>query len=98
MKRREAGPELEGLREVVGEAVRLYNRYRSPEATARPVKVSEDELVVEFEGSFCASCGLVDWIEDLAYILEDLGVKARLVGIRDRGGTVVGVFRVAEGR
>lgn len=98
MKRREAEPGLEGLREAVGEAIRLYNRYRSPEATARPVKVSENELVVEFEGPFCASCGLVDWIEDLAYILEDLGVRARLVEIRDRGGTVVGVFRVAEGR
>lgn len=57
-------------------AIDNYNKYRSPEATARLINIKENEIEVEFEGPFCQSCGVWDWFEDLKYELEDVGVKA----------------------
>lgn len=65
--------------------VNTYNKYHSPEATAslervEPLKPEDDLYLakVVFRGSFCATCGVRDWVEDLAYLGEPLGVEARL--------------------
>lgn len=58
--------------EVLKEAIKRYNRYRSPEATARLLKAGEEGFVVEFSGSFCLSCGIYDWLEDLVYEIREL--------------------------
>ena len=57
---------------ILKEAVERYNRYRSPEATARLIEVRDEEFMVEFSGSFCKTCGIYDWVEDLAYELNEL--------------------------
>jgi len=64
-----AGSELAKL---VLRAVEVYNRYRSPEATAKLLKLEEDGFTIEFEGSFCQSCGVQDYFEDFVYELEGL--------------------------
>ncbi|NPA23061.1 MAG: hypothetical protein GXO23_02010 [Crenarchaeota archaeon] len=74
-----------GLVDILERVVERYNRYRSPEATARVVAVRDGTVEVEFRGSFCFTCGVVDWIEDLVYEAEDLGLKLRLVSVRDVG-------------
>ncbi len=53
-------------------AVEEYNKYRSPEATAKLIEIKKHEFVVEFEGPFCSSCGIQDYIEDFIYELEDI--------------------------
>lgn len=58
--------------EIVRRAVEEYNRYRSPEAVARLVKVDDDGVLIEFSGTFCETCGVYDWLEDFAYELERL--------------------------
>lgn len=58
--------------EVLRKAVERYNRYRSPEAVARLVKAEEGRFLVEFSGSFCETCGVYDWLEDLVYELKGL--------------------------
>ena len=63
------------------EAVKLYNRFRSPEAKAEILKVEGDKAYVKVEGSFCETCGINDWVEDFVYTLEDVGVEAELVDI-----------------
>jgi len=63
---------LKGLKETVLKAVERYNRYRSPEATARLVEVGEEQVVVDFSGPFCTSCGVYDYFEDLVYESEAL--------------------------
>ncbi len=78
-------------------AVELYNRYRAPEAVARIRKVTGDRVEVVFEGSFCETCGIRDWVEDFAYVLEDLGVEARLeeyIEPEDDDTRRIGVFRI----
>ena len=52
-------------------AIAMYNRYHSPEATARLIGCKDDELLVEFGGSFCQTCGAYDYLEDFAYELKN---------------------------
>jgi len=78
-------------------AVELYNKYRAPEAIARVLEVRDDRILVVFEGTFCNTCGVNHWVEDLKYVLEDLGVEAELLEVQDselRGDSRVGVFRI----
>ena len=73
------------MRRVVEEAIELYNRYRSPEAVASLVDVKGSVVVIEFRGSFCHTCGVVDWIEDMKYVMEDLGLEAEIIDIVSTG-------------
>ena len=63
---------LEKTSKTVEEAVKVYNRYRSPEARASIVKIEGLELVVDFQGSFCATCGICDWLEDLIFEIQSI--------------------------
>ncbi len=60
------------LDKFVLRTIEIYNRYRSPEATAKLLKLEKDSFTVEFEGSFCQSCGVQDYFEDLIHELETL--------------------------
>ncbi|MCX8205033.1 MAG: hypothetical protein N3H31_05230 [Candidatus Nezhaarchaeota archaeon] len=85
------------LRIVVKEAVGLYNQTRSPEAEARLVEVRDDgRFVVEFSGRFCLTCGVWDWVEDLAYVLLSMGYEAKLVEVLEPADDEfkrIGVFK-----
>ena len=67
------------LKKNILKAIETYNKYRSPEAFAKLIDIKEDKTVVKFEGIFCYTCGIRDWIEDLVYILMDHGLDAKLV-------------------
>jgi hypothetical protein len=66
------------LNELLLRAIEVYNRYRSPETTAKLVGIEKDGFVIEFEGAFCMSCGVRDYFEDFIYELEDLNGKFRV--------------------
>jgi len=88
------------LKRLVDRAIEQYNRYRSPESTARLLRIDGDVVVVHFDGSFCLTCGINDWVEDLKYVLEDLGAEAELVEVIEPEDPLsdetwrIGVFRV----
>ncbi|WP_455367675.1 hypothetical protein [[Eubacterium] cellulosolvens] len=42
------------------EAIKEYNRYRSPEATAELIALKDKEMRVRFTGPFCSSGGIPD--------------------------------------
>ncbi len=71
------------LNELIKKAIEEYNKYRAPESKAKLVKVGKDEVVVDFEGPFCHTCGINEWVEDFVYVLEDLNVRAKLVKVED---------------
>jgi len=60
------------LVDLILRAIEVYNRYRSPEATAKLLKFEEDGFTIEFEGPFCQSCGVQDYFEDFIYELKGL--------------------------
>ena len=63
------------LSKLILRTVEVYNRYRSPEATAKLLRLEEDGFTIEFEGSFCQSCGVQDYFEDFVYELKGLNNK-----------------------
>ena len=67
----------------IQEAVAEFNKYRSPEATAKLLGVQEKDFVISFMGSFCQSCGFYDYFDDYAIALEDIGLKAAIKRIKE---------------
>lgn len=86
------------IEDGVARAVELYNRYRSPEAVSRVIEINEDSVKIIFEGHFCKTCGVNDWIEDFKYLLEDVGIEAELENIVEPSDAEenwrIGVFRL----
>ena len=56
----------------------LYNRFRSPEAVAKIVLVTTENVTIAFSGSFCYSCGVMDYLEDFVHEFKMLTDKAKL--------------------
>jgi hypothetical protein len=66
------------LEELVRKTVLLYNRYRSPEAIAKIENVTAENVTIAFTGSFCYSCGVIDYLEDFVHEFKMLTDKAEL--------------------
>lgn len=77
--------------EKLSAAITEYNKYHAPEAVAELVQVHDNWFSVFFSGSFCRSCGIYDYFDDLRILLEDLGVKTRIERFKeyDEGFLVV---------
>lgn len=90
------GPELSKL---ILRTVEVYNRYRSPEATAKLLKLEEDGFAIEFEGSFCQSCSVQDYFEDFVYELKGLNnnVEAEIQEIEQTSPRSFKVHFVVKG-
>ncbi|MBS7247355.1 MAG: hypothetical protein QXN15_09630 [Candidatus Jordarchaeales archaeon] len=58
--------------------IREYNKYHAPEAIAKLVQVGGNWFIVLFSGSFCFSCGVYDYIDDLRVLLEDFGLNVHI--------------------
>lgn len=91
--------QMKKLIRIVNKAEQLYNKYRAPESIAEIVKINDDEIIVKFKGSFCETCGLYDWIEDMKYILEDLGINTEIANVINVDyDTYIGVFKVRKSK
>jgi hypothetical protein len=66
------------LDDLVLRTIEVYNRYRSPEATAKLVGMEKDGFIIEFEGPFCQSCGVRDYFEDFIHELETVSRAFRV--------------------
>lgn len=88
------------LKRFVENGIRVYNKYRAPESIAKLLEIRGDEVIVWFEGSFCLTCGINDWVEDFKYVLDDLGGEAELLEIIEPDDPFseenwrIGIFRV----
>jgi len=60
------------LNKLILRTIEVYNRYRSPEVTAKLLELEKNGFTIEFEGSFCQSCGVQDYFEDFIYELKSL--------------------------
>lgn len=72
------------LEDLVRRAVLLYNRYRSPEAVAKVVSVTPEVVTLSIMGSFCYSCGVLDYVEDFVHELKMLTDKVGLKVVRTK--------------
>lgn len=81
------------LLESILKTIKSYNKYRSPEVTAKFVELSKNNLVIEFEGAFCQSCGAQDYFEDFIYELYEV-VKDSKVKINKIESIALQLYRV----
>jgi hypothetical protein len=91
------------LARLVNEAIKIYNKYRSPESTAKLIEIKDNIVTIRFEGSYCETCGLNDWVVDFKYVLEDLGASSEILEIKGGEGDLwntegwrIGVFKITE--
>ena len=84
------------LNDLVLRAIEVYNRYRSPEATAKLVRMEKDGFIIEFEGPLCTSCGVRDYFEDFIHELEDIS-RAFRVEVKETEPAGPQSFRVRFG-
>lgn len=68
---------MEKLKNVLEE----FNRLHGSEARVRVKKAEGDEVVLEFEGSFCATCGLYDYLDDIKWEAMEFGLKIEPVEV-----------------
>ncbi len=82
-------------------AVETYNEYRSPMATATVLDARDRTFRVRFEGPFYRSCCRDDYVDDLRYELDDLGVPVDTIDVerleRTALDTFVATFAVETG-
>ena len=89
---------MRDLKRAFEEAIREFNEFRSPEAVAELIHVGGDVAVVRMRGPFCASCGLYDYFEDLAWRAKDLLGEEVAVEAVDRVGhdEYLALYRVGD--
>ncbi len=68
---------MESLRRVIEE----FNRLHGTEARARILRAEGDDVIIEFSGSFCATCGLYDYFEDIKWEAVDFGLEIEPVEV-----------------
>jgi hypothetical protein len=66
------------LEETVQKTVTLYNRLKAPEAFAKVIQVTQENVTISFSGSFCYSCGVLDYIEEFIHEFKILTDKYEL--------------------
>ncbi|MCW4045059.1 MAG: hypothetical protein NWE94_06030 [Candidatus Bathyarchaeota archaeon] len=66
------------LEETLRRAIARYNRFRSPEAIAKLVRVSPDSVTIAFSGAFCSSCSVIGYVEAFIHDFETLTDKVKL--------------------
>jgi hypothetical protein len=66
------------LEQLVGKAISLYNRLRSPEITVKLISVTPVSVTVSFSGGFCYGCGVLDYVESFAQQFKSLSGTAEL--------------------
>ncbi len=82
------------LKDLILRAIEVYNRFRSPEAIAKLVGVKNNGFVIDFEGSFCVSCSVIEYFDDLIYEIKGINEKIS-VELQDTKPTGPNSYRVS---
>lgn len=79
---------------MIEKTIEEYNKYRSPEATAKLTSMKEDTVTIEFTGTFCYTCGFYDYFEDYQFLLEEKGVKNKIIEIDEIDNGAIVTFKI----
>jgi len=77
------------MKNLIKSALEEYNKYHSPEATVKLVKLSKNFIVVKVSGPFCRTCGVYDWFDDFRVELERKGLKFEIKKYKQKNETFV---------
>lgn len=82
------------MKDSVEKAIEEFNKYFSPEATARLASISQEFIKIIFTGSFCYTCGFYEYFEDFKFLLKDLGLNARVCWVDELQEGAIVTFKV----
>ncbi len=82
------------IESIVNRAINDYNMYRIPEVKASLIGLDENLLKINFEGSYCLTCGFYDYFDDFKLTLEEFGLKTDITDIEEREETVTVKFKI----
>ncbi len=70
------------IEKILEKTVLLYNRLKNPQIFAKTILITKELIAVSFSGTFCFSCGVLNYIEDFTHSFKALTAKAELKIIR----------------
>jgi len=82
------------IESIVNRAIKEYNKYRIPEVKTNLIEFDENWLKINFEGSYCLTCGFYDYFDDFKITLEDLGLKTDIIDIEEKDESVTVKFKI----
>ncbi|MEM4511402.1 MAG: hypothetical protein QXD25_01165 [Nanopusillaceae archaeon] len=88
---------MDKLIKKIEESIEFYNFTRGSESQAKILRfdINKKEIYIEFKGSFCHTCGVRDWIEDIIYIFMKNGIRSELYDIEEKSeDTLIGKFKI----
>ena len=60
--------------EKISKVIEEFNRLHGNETHAKLKEIKGEEVIIEFEGSFCKTCGLFDYFEDIKWEAMGFGI------------------------
>ncbi len=66
------------LESTIRRAILLFNRLKSPQATAKLVLASKAMITISFTGGFCYGCGVMDYVDSFASQFKAVSSKFEL--------------------
>ena len=75
------------MKEKILEAIAEFNKYHGIEAQLNFVSLKKN-LVVQFSGHMCFTCGVNEYVEDFRLLLEDRKIKAKLKKTENKKETI----------
>ncbi|WP_010478454.1 hypothetical protein [Thermococcus zilligii] len=67
--------------EKLEKAIKEFNKLHGREAEVKVREVKGEEVILEFEGSFCATCGLYDYFDDIKWEAMEFGLNIEPVEV-----------------
>jgi len=86
------------IKEKIIEGIRKFNEIRSPEAKVELVKIKGNEVLTEFSGHMCFTCGTYDYFEDFVYEMKDLRVDLEIKNFKRENNERYLVTFLVKGR
>lgn len=82
------------MRKIIENMIEEYNKYRSPEATAKLISINQKPFKIEFIGFFCCTCGFYDYFDDLTIFLGEKRLKAEIAEIKETDEGAIVTFTI----
>lgn len=82
------------MRSIIENAIREYNKYRSPEVVAMLLSINGNKFNLEFTGTFCQTCGFHDYFDDYQILLEEKGLRTKIVEINEEDEGAIVIYEI----
>lgn len=66
---------------ILKNCVKEYNKYHSPEAKVKIIKIEKNKVVLKFSGHYCFTRGAYDYFEDFIYLLKKKMIDSKIVKV-----------------